>query len=211
LRIPATAKSGTYDVDVTVYYDDYDEKNKETFQITVVGDEQAAQATTPGTATGKTTIAVGVQAQTVARGENGVIYPLTITNGANTAKTYILSVSGTADWATTRFSPSNVVILNPGESKQVYVFVAASENTALGEKVFSLDVKVGNDVVQQIPLKAEVLESANGSWDGVKRALQVGVILLVVLIVVLGVVIAYQRRSKGSAVKEDEQVAQTYY
>ncbi len=211
LRIPANAKTGAYTVEVAVFYDDYDEKTKATYTINVVGDEQAAQAT--GASTGKTTIAVGMQAQTVARGENGVIYPITLTNGANTAKTYTLSVSGTNEWATTKISPSNVVILNAGESKQAYIYIAANENAALGEHVFGLEIKVGNDVVQSIPLKADVLESAKtNAWEGVKRALTVGVILLVVLIVVLGIVIAYQRRTKGSASKtEEDQIAQTYY
>jgi hypothetical protein len=215
LRIPASAKTGDYNVEVAVFYDDYDEKTKAVYTVHVTGDGQAAQATAaPGTVSGKTTIAVGVQAQTVARGENGVIYPLTVTNGANTAKTYTFAVSGAADWATTKISPSNVVILQAGETKQVYVYVAANEQAALGEHALSLDVKQGNDVVQQIPLKADVLESAqNTGWDGVKKALQVGVIALVVLIVVLGVVIAYQRRVKGGNNKEasDETIAQTYY
>lgn len=210
LRIPANAKTGDYDVEVTVYYDDYDEKTKSVSTIHVVGDDQAAQAT--GSSAGKTTIIVGPQAQTVARGENGVVYPITLSNSANTAKTYTLDISGAADWATTKISPSNVVILNAGETKQAYVYVAANENAAVGEHVFSVDVKSGNDVVQQIPLKADVLESAKSSaWDGVKKALQVGVILLVVLIVVLGIVIAYQRQKKSDNVKEDEQIAQTYY
>ncbi len=213
LRIPVDAKSGSYDVETTAYFNDGDDKTTSTSTINVAGDEVAAQAMASGVSglTGKTTISVGVQTQTVARGENGVIYPITLTNGANTAKTYTLDVSGTADWSTTRVSPSNVVILNAGETKQVYVYVAANENSAVGEHVFSVDVKDGNNVVQQIPLKAEVLESAGNSWNGVKTALQVLVILLVIVLVVIGIALLYQRKFKGSESKTEETIAQTYY
>ncbi|MEK6886577.1 MAG: hypothetical protein AABW88_01975 [Nanoarchaeota archaeon] len=210
LRIPATAKSGTYDVEVNVYFNDGDDRTSAVFPLIVEGDDYAAQAVSG--LSGKTIISVGLQTQSVARGENGVIYPLSLTNGANVAKTYTLSVSGTDGWAVTKVSPSNVLILNAGETKQAYVYVAANENSAVGEHVFSVDVKVGNDVVQQIPMKADVLESAGSAWAGVKKALSVGVILLVVLIIALGAVILYQKKFKpADETKEDEQIAQTYY
>ena len=212
LRIPANTKSGSYDLEVTAYYNDGDDKVKSTTSVNVVSDEQAAQAVTPSagsSVTGNTYVTAGVQSQTLARGENGVIYPLTIANSANAAKTYILTISGAQDWATTTVTPSNVVVLNAGETKQVYVYVAANENSAVGEHVFSVDVKEGSDV-KQIPLKASVLESAGSNFSGVKNALVVAVVLLVVLIVVLGGVVLYQRGKKPGN-KEDEQIAQTYY
>jgi hypothetical protein len=210
LRIPETAKTGAYTAKVEVFYNDYDDKSSATYTINVDGDALAAEAATG--LTGKTTVAVGLQTQTVARGENGVVYPITITNGANVAKTYTLSLSGAADWATTKVSPSNVLILNAGETKQAYVYVSANENSVVGEHVFSVDLKVGNDVVQQIPLKADVLESTkSNAWDSVKKVLSVGVVLLVVLILVLGAVILYQKKFKTEDNKEDEQIAQTYY
>ena len=221
LRIPATTKSGTYNVEVSAYYDDYDEKVKQTYQIQVVGDSKAASAVggqssvdSSNSVQGKTTITVGPQAQSVARGENGVVYQVTLANTESTAKSYTLLTSGTNDWATVKVTPSNVVVVNPGETKYAYIYAAANENAALGEHVFSLDIKSGSTVLQEVPLRADVLESNSGaSWDGVKKALQVGVILLVILILVLAIVIAYQRKFKGSENKsvEDEQIAQTYY
>ena len=210
LRIPASTKSGEYTVKVDVYFNDYDDKTSAAYVINVAGDDQAASATG---LSGKTTVAVGLQTQSVAKGENGVIYPLSLTNGASSAKTYTLTVSGADGWAVTKVSPSNVLILNAGETKQAYVYVAANENAATGEHVFSVDIRVGNDVVQQVPLKADVLESANNSaWAGIKKALSVGVILLVVLIIALGAVVIYQRKFKSAdETKEDEQIAQTYY
>ena len=211
LRIPATAKSGEYTVKVDVYFNDGDDKTSADYTINVAGDDSAAQAVTG--LSGKTTIAVGLQTQSVAKGQNGVIFPISLTNGASVAKTYTLSVSGADGWAVTKVSPSNVLILNAGETKQAYVYVAANENSAVGEHVFSVDVKVGNDVVQSIPLKADVLESTNSNaWDGVKKALSVGVILLVVLILALGAVVLYQKKFKSAdESKDDEQIAQTYY
>ncbi len=206
LRIPANTKSGSYEVEVEAFYDDYDESTTASYTIYVDGEAQPSQVS------GKTTITVGITSQTAARGENGVIFPLSLSNEANNAKTYTLAVSGADAWATVKLSPSNVVVLNSGETKQVYVYVAANENSALGEKVFSVDVKAGNEVVEQIPLKVDVLESAqSNAWEGVKKALLVGVILLVVLIVVLAVVIAYQRRMKGGEEKASDEIAQTYY
>lgn len=209
LRVPANAKTGDYTVQIAVYYNDYDDKTTQNFVMHVDGSDVAQSA---GSLSGKTTISVGVQEQTVARGENGVIFPLTLTNGATSAKTYTLTVSGANDWAVTKVSPSNVVILNAGETKQAYVYVAANENSALGDHVFSVDVNVDGNTVQQIPMKAVVLEStSSNAWNGVKSALTAGVILLVVLIVILGAVVLYQRTRKTDSIKEDEQIAQTYY
>jgi hypothetical protein len=218
LRIPANAKAGLYTVDVTAYYNDGDDDTTANYQVSVVANDAASQAATDSSTgaslSGKVTISVGPQEQTVARGQSGVVYPVTINNGESTAKTITLVASGTNDWATVKMSPSNVVIVNPGETKIAYVYLATSENAALGEHVFGLDVKVGSNVVQQVPLKADVLESnKDTAWDGVKKALQVGVILLVVLIIVLAIVIAYQKKFRPSDNKtaEDEQIAQTYY
>lgn len=214
LRVPADAKTGTYDVEVKVYYDDGDEKVSTTESLRVIGSEAAADAVAPvqGTQTGKVTITVGPQAQSVARGESGVIYPVTMTNSANVAKTYTLTVSGVSTWGTSKVSPTNVIVLQSGEQKQAYVYVAANENSALGEHVFSLDVSTDNEMVQQVPLRADVLEGAAGSaWNGVKKALQVAVILLIVLIVVLGIVIGFQKNRKDDNKDDVEDISQTYY
>lgn len=210
LRIPANAKAGDYTVNVVAYYDDYDLNTKVTNTISVTGNT-VAQASNG--VTGQTVISVGPQSQSVARGENGVIYPLTLSNTASVAKTFTLSVAGTADWATSRISPSNVIVLNAGETKQAYVYVAANENAAVGQHVFSVNVQSGNDVVQQIPMTADVVEGASSAnYDGVKKALLVGIVLLVVLVVVLGVVIAYRRNlMNGKAKDETAEIAQTYY
>ncbi len=220
LRIPANAQTGTYNVDTTVYYNDGDSQTTSTNTINVVANPQAVQAVTGTTtsttaSTTPTTIAVGPQTQTTEQGVNGAVYQLTITNGQSTSQTYTLTPTGTDGWATAKLSPSNVIVVNPGQSMQAYVYVAANEQATVGQHVFDLSVSTADGtVVQQIPFTTDVIaSSSNTAWNGVKNVLEVGVVILVILIVILGLVVLYQRRTKGTTATkvEDEQIAQTYY
>ncbi len=224
LRIPATAKAGTYDLVATVTYDNDHGKVSKTVSIKVVADktvspvddqeEDEQEGDQPQPKTGKTVVNVGPSSQTVTRGEGGSIYKLTLTNQGSSTKQYTVEVPG-ADWATVKINPSSVAVLEAGQSKDVFVYVAANEKASTGPHPFNIVLKSGDKVLQEIPLNADVIDSgaASGS-DRLKKGLEVGLIVLIVLLVIVAIVLAVTKAGKKGdemPAESSEPVAQTYY
>ena len=210
MRIPSCASAGTYDAVVEVTYHDSDKQVTETEQIVVVeGDTCEIDSADDAEATaGKTIITVGPENQDVVAGEGGVIYPLTLSNTGSATKTYTISAN-IGDWADVKVSPSNVVVLEGGESKAVYVFVSAKEDVAAGEQIFGLAVKSGDETLKEITLKANVVEEEEDTGS-LKKGLEVGLVVLVVLLVILGLIIGFNRL-KGDEEDDETEAGQTYY
>jgi len=207
MRIPDNVETGDYTVKVEVEYDDGDETDTRTTSIRVLGQEGSSAPVQ----TAKTIITVGPETQNVAQGAT-VVYPITITNAGTSARTYTVNVDG-ADWATFQASPSNVVVLDAGESKAVYAYVTALQTAAVGEQMFSVSVLSGDETLKQVPLKANVTASQAATtigWSKVKKALEIGLVVLVVLLVILGLIIGFNKL-KGSEEEETKEDGQTYY
>ena len=209
LRIPEDAETGDYDVVVEVTFEDGDSEITETETIHVLGVE--GQEVGSGNV-GKTIISIGPETQDVTKGV-AALYPVTLTNTGGNSITYVVDVDS-ADWGTFQVSPSNVVVLGAGESKSVYVYATASEGATAGEQMFSVSVTSGDNVLEQVPLKANVqgADTAAGTsaWSKVKRALEIGLIVLVVLLVILGLIIGFNKL-KGDDEDHDKEDGQTYY
>lgn len=206
MRIPDDAATGEYTVKVEVEYDDGDEVETKTTSIMVIGVEQEEEISAPAVKA-KTIITVGPETQDVSAGGT-VLYPVTITNAGTAARTYTVEVDS-ADWAEFQLTPSNVVVLNAGESKAVYIQVTAKQTAAAGEQMFSVSVKSGDTTLKQVPLKADVKAVATGS--GIKKVLEVGLIVLVVILVIIGLIIGFSKL-KGSEEEETrEEGKETYY
>jgi uncharacterized membrane protein len=206
LRIPDNARTGDYTLQVQVEFDDGDETETKTSTIHVVGvDEQPVE-----TEVTKTIITIGPESQEVTKGVASV-YPITLTNAGTNSRTYTIMVDS-ADWATFKISPSNVVVLNPSESKAVYVYATAAATASAGEHIFSVTVKSGDKELKQVALKADVKGSeaaAATGWSKVKKALEWGLGILVVLIVILGLIIGFNKLKGEDEEEKDE--SQTYY
>ena len=206
MRIPDCAEPGEYTVKVCVEYDDGDEEECATTKTTVVESDtcniQAATATT-----GKTIITIGPDTQDVAKG-GSAMYPVTISNEGTESKVYSISVDS-ADWAEFSVTPSNVLVVGAGESKAAYVSVKA-DAAAAGLQVFSVTIKSGESVLKQVPLRANIAGgAAKSSLGKIKKALEIGLVVLVVLLVILGLIIGFNKL-KGSD-EEEEGEEKTYY
>ena len=208
LRIPEDAESGSYKVVAEVEFDDGDETISEDTMIMVIAEEAvpATSVTTTTPTTTQTVITVGSQAQDVSAGKGGVIYPLTISNPGKTAKTATITVDAVEEWATVSITPSNVVVVGAGETKAVYVYVAAKSGASAGDHMFSVTVSGLSETPQQIPFTAKVVSAATGN---LKRGLEIGLFVLVIIIVIIGLVIGFSRL-KGSEEKEERE-SETYY
>jgi uncharacterized membrane protein len=203
MRIPQCAEAGEYEVVVTVEYDDGDEEITQTEVITVV-ESEVCDATGDGDA-GQTVIAVGSDTQDVVAGESGVVYPLSLSNTGSASRTYEVSVEA-GDWADVKVSPS-VVVLEGGKTKMVYVYVAAKEDASVGEQTFGIEVKSGEEVLQEVVLSVNVVEPADQGWN-LKKGLEVGLVVVVVLLVIVGLVVGFRRLREN---EEEPGEEQTYY
>lgn len=204
VKIPNCAEVGGYTYNVEVDYDDGDETTTETGMLYVTeGDlcevEESAEATT--------LVTVGPATQDVTQGTS-VIYPVTLTNNGNVAKSYAIIVDGLAEWATSSLDPAASVVLQSGESKAVYVYVSANDDASVGEHMFTLSITSGTETLEQVALKANVLEGKSG----LKQGLEVGLVSLVIVLILLGLIVAFNKL-KGNEEDEDleEQIGETYY
>jgi len=208
MRIPDCAEPGEYTVQVCVEYDDGDEEDCDTTKIDVV---ESDTCLLPGTeaiaSTGKTIITIGPDTQDIAKG-GSAMYPITVSNEGAESKVYSIIVDS-ADWAEFSVTPSNVIVVGAGESKAAYISLKA-KSVASGPQVFAATIKSGESVLKQVPLRANIAGGVSAtSIGGIKKVLEVGLVVLVVLLVVLGLIIGFNKL-KGS---EDEEAGEekTYY
>lgn len=214
MRIPKCTKEGTYDVEVSIEYDDGEEVETVEESIRVAESEVCADGSEDEDKP-KTVIAVGPQTQDVKVGE-GAVYPVTITNAGNTAKTYVVKADGYQDWADVRVSPANIVVLQPGEAKALYVYASPMQAAQVGEHMFSLSISSEGKTLKEFTLKANVQEGEAEEQDGgmdVRNVLLIGLLVLVVLLVILGLIIGFGKL-KGDDKDfddEDSERGETYY
>jgi len=199
VRIPADAENKDYEAIVSADYDDGYETVTKKFTFTVIGGQPSVAEA------GKTVLTVGPETQNVVAGGDEAVYPIAITNSGSESRTYTLGLT-IGDWATSRLS-ENVLVIQPGETKVAYAYVAADKDAAAGEKVVALKVTSG-DMDKEVSLKANVVDNSNG-WDTMKKALEIGLVVLVILLVVIGLIVGFSRLKNKE--DEDEDEDKTYY
>ena len=109
------------------------------------------------------------------------------------------------DWGNYRVDPS-IAIVQPGSTGELFVYVSSNEDV-IGQRTFTVNVKEGNNVVKQISFQANVAE-AKDSWDNVLSGLQIGFIILLVILVILGIILAATKMGKKNS---DEPLGEGYY
>jgi uncharacterized membrane protein len=219
LRIPTCAKAGDYNAVIEVKYNELREALYENAVITVVeGDscvvasEDNEQQTQP-----KTVIAIGATSQNLVVGEAGALYPLTITNNGKSSAAYTVSVEGSNDFASVQVNPVSSFVLGKGDSQAVYIYMTPLANAASGQRIFTVTVKSGNEVVKQLPMTANVQASEKKSGVSsnmdVRDALEIGLIVLIVLVIILAIIVAVKKMKKddNEGNDEDEVEGKTYY
>ena len=207
LRIPDSAETGEYTVRVEVFFDDGDKRNVKETTIFVLGQDRVAEKPK---ADEKTIITVAVDKQSAVQGGGEVAYPITLTNAGASSRTYTIQADGAA-WANFRVSPSNVLVIDSGDSKAFTVFVSANNNAPSGDQTFTVTVSSGAKVLKQLPLSINVQGGQVVSGTStVKRVLEVGLVVLVILLVIIGLIIGFSKlRGEEEEVEEGEE--KTYY
>ena len=206
LRIPDDAETGEYEVVVDVFFDDGDKKNSYITSIFVLGDEASVQVPKSEE---KTIITVAADKQNVAQGGSEAAYPIALTNAGTSSKTYTVRADGAA-WANLRVSPSNVLVVDAGDSKAFTVFVSAGGNAPVGDQTFTVTVSSGDKVLKQLPLSVNVDEGQANGAAKLKRGLEVGLVVLVILLVIIGLIIGFSKL-RGDEEEDGSEEGKEYY
>ncbi|MBI4441726.1 hypothetical protein HY639_06165 [Candidatus Woesearchaeota archaeon] len=216
LQVPACAKSGVYTVELDVLYDNDRGNAHAEFPLEVVkGQDAGFCAKDKSTDAKYPAVVVPTSVQQISAGE-AAVYPVTVYNAGRNAQTYIVSAEA-GDWATVKIEPSNVLTIDAGETQTAYVYAAAKAGQS-GDKLIGLTVKAGNDVLSTSALKVAVTGSSvqepvtNAGGETLKKVLEIGLIVLVVLIVLLGLIIGFNKlREEDEDIDEEDEEKKSYY
>ncbi|MAG08357.1 hypothetical protein CMO89_02705 [Candidatus Woesearchaeota archaeon] len=214
MRVPEGTETGQYTLRVKVEYHDGEKAEEEEFSYRVLGADEEETGGNEETPESRTVITISQETQEVTAGVGGIVYPITIANEGSESRTYSVEVEGADNWATTRITPSNTEIIEGGETESLYVYVSAGQSASAGEHMFSVTVRSGETVLKQIPLKANVI-SAQATPKLVSRAtlvklLQIGLVTFIVLLVILGLIIGFNKL-RGEEIEEPEEGSEKYY
>jgi len=102
------------------------------------------------------------------------------------------------------YDPSTLTV-EADSSREAFVFVSAKEDADSGNKLFSVRVKEGNTVVKEVQLQANVDGQEVATTSSFRSGLEVGFIVLLVVLVILGIILAVNK------LRGKEEPEQTYY
>ena len=206
VAIPVCTEEGRYKAVVSVDYDDNTRKAVKEFDVNVLGSDRCAQ--TNAAAQPKTAITLGPESQNIVAGGSEAAYLLTVTNAGKESRTYTVQLT-TGDWAESRLS-SNVLVVNPGETKVVYAYVKAKKDASAGDKLLSVSVSSGGETLKEVTLRANVVEQQKaGPSASLRQGFEVGLVVLVVLLLIVGLIVGFSRLKGEESGKDKDD--ETYY
>ncbi|MBS3172674.1 hypothetical protein J4438_03820 [Candidatus Woesearchaeota archaeon] len=188
LDVPASTKSGVYDLHFEVFYNDGDDKDEQVYSL-VVGAGSIEDSE----------ISIDTTSQTVEAGK-AIVYKITF---GNENVDYNVKVTG-LDFGTYEVREENDV---------AYVFVSTKEDAKEGSYDFEISVEAGNEELKTFDVTTNVVKAeTNVNYSDVRQGLEIGFAVLLIILVILGIVLIAKRLGKGNEVEEpavDED--QTYY
>lgn len=209
LYFPKDTKAGTYNVEYKVTFDEFQSTTK-TGYVTVSPCKSTVCGAAPAVKDDQKTFITVPNSQPVVQG-NEIVYPVMINNAGNSAKAYALSVQGIESWGTARIDPSASVIVPAGNSGTVFLHLTANQDAPIGEQYFKISV-VSDGTSKDIPLTAivgaQVADDDATSWNGLKKTLEIGLIVLVIILILIGLIVGFNKL-RGSDNDDDD--SKTYY
>ena len=216
LTIPQDATEGDYTIEVSVSYNRGHESVQATETIHVKASKEETTEEAP-----KTLISVDGTSKDIVAGVE-TVFKIMVANLGEETSVYSVDVTGTDVWSTTRVEPA-MITLTPESTGEMYLYIKPkTESEAAGKHSFTFKVKAGNTIVAEKTLAADVTGTTDDSttttttngqtnFASLKNALVIGFGVLVVLLVILGLIIAFNKMNKD----EDEEIptseGQAYY
>ena len=201
IRIPTNAQPGEYTVKIDVKFDKYESTSvTDTIIVSCLEGSSTCGGVVAEEETQNSLINVPSNMPITT---SGASFPITIENRGSADLVYSLSVNG-VNWGQFSFDPSSDVIVSAGTSKTVYLHVIEDKLEA-GDKYFELQVVSGNKITKAA---LSVTATEGSSSNGLRSALEIGLIVLVVILIIIGLIIGFSKLKDNS--KEDDE-SETYY
>ncbi|MDP2908843.1 MAG: putative S-layer protein [Nanoarchaeota archaeon] len=219
LTIPSDAKIGDYNIDITMEYNRGHNVVKQTGTVHVRPAEAVTAEDVP-----QAIVSVDGAAKDAVAGTE-VPFKIMVANLDSKASVFSVEVAGADLWAATRTEPA-MVTLAPDSTGEMYVYVKPKSGIEAGKHSFTVKVKAGNAIVAEKTLTADVAgtgattstttgatTATNGqtNFASLKNALVIGFGVLVVLLVILGLIIAFNKMSKDEEEEIPTSEGQAYY
>ena len=206
LLIPKDAKTGEYTVEVEVEFNRGHDVINDKRKILVEG-VKGAGVISPAEAI----VSVDMTAQNIAQGSE-IPYKIMLANLGDTRIVYSIDATGTAGWGTSRTSAAFVSV-DSNQAGEIVLFVRANDDAVEGPKAFTVKILANGEEVKQLNLNANVTPKGvtGAGFQDIQRGLLVGFVILVVILIILGLVIAFRRVGEKTSAEEPESETQTYY
>ncbi|MBU2638950.1 MAG: hypothetical protein KJ955_08300 [Nanoarchaeota archaeon] len=222
LPIPKNAKTGEYELAVGIAYDDGYETLIVTTKLNIKGEEKAEAAEEeegdepvseeqkPAVDPAKAlVISFDTTSQSVTLGKE-TAYKVTVSNLGSEARTVSLSAAGAQLFADIRVDPTFMTI-EGGQKADAYVYAKAQADAELKTHSFTLRVLDGEKLYKEVQLSLGVEEAVPEKQSMLDEdMLKIGFIVLVVVLIIVGLLIAF-KRVRGSDYPLEPIEERTYY
>tara|TARA_Y100000034_G_scaffold136706_1_gene215057 strand:- start:5031 stop:6332 length:1302 start_codon:yes stop_codon:yes gene_type:complete len=206
-EIPPCAKGGEYELEVEVLFDGDNGRETSKRTITVVESDSDRCQVEAKTQVSAVNIISGMQV--LSDSQRTATFPVVISNSAETSKAFVISAEALGDWASEVKAQETSVVVQAGNTKTVLVLATAKDDAQVGKQLVSIKVKdsEGNMVKEE----AAELNIAGSTETKVsyKRVLEYGLVALVVLLVILGLIIGFNKLREDEEDLEEED--KSYY
>jgi len=187
------AKSGIYELFVKVEYNRGHDEVTKSYQLVIDGATVASGF-----------IVESAEKSISSESGQGIVYKIDIANMGSDAKSFTTEVSG-LNWGNYRVDPTPVVV-QAGSNGEMFIYVSPNEDV-IGQNTFTVNVKEGSNVVKTINFEANISKEKS-EWSNVLTGLEIGFVVLLIILVILGIILAVTRMNK----KEDEEpLGESYY
>ena len=99
----------------------------------------------------------------------------------------------------------------------IFVFLSAEEDAALGSHLFTVAVMSGSQLIEELNLRSDVTKGdsssavpTGGDFSGFRKGLEVGFIVLLIILVILGIILAIRKMGREES-EEGSEGGKTYY
>lgn len=192
LTVPKNIESGYYDLIITVNYNRGHDSIEETYSVWIEGttSSSSSDSSSSGSSDGKTTVSLSSTSLEGSEGQASS-FDVTFTNTGTESQTFMVTVNGEDQWASSSTSPSSVLV-GPGASSKVTVTITPKDD-AQGTQYFSLQIlNADGTLVKDVSMNMSVDDSSS-LFSDTGSMLKVGFMILIVLIIIIGLVIAFRK------------------
>ncbi len=200
-RIPKNAESGDYEARVELIFSRGHEVVSEEFTIVIDGKDAAVAGAEDSL------ISVDSTRKDVKLGESAN-YKIMIANFGDEAVRYSAEVLGVGSWGSASVDPAFVAV-NAGDTGELFVKVTPS---VVGEQSLTVKIKADGQIVKEVNLQTNAVKTG----VELRKGLEIGFAVLAILLVILGLIIAFTKlRSENGGdepeIEEEKEAGQTYY